>query len=74
MKKNFLIFLALVMPMVSFGQQEKKVFWSEGDYKILELDPEDAVPSADLFLSLVHPDDRDDAEKSMQHSIEQHVD
>ena len=29
MKKNFLIFLALVMPMVSFGQQEKKVFWSE---------------------------------------------
>ncbi len=52
----------------------KKVFWSEGDYKILELDPEETVPSADLFLSLVHPDDRDDAEKSMQHSIEQHVD
>lgn len=32
-------------------------YWSPGDYRILEVDPERVEPSLDFFESLIHPDD-----------------
>jgi PAS domain S-box-containing protein len=44
--------------------------FSEGLFKILGLEPENAVPSIQLGLSTVHPEDRENATAHLQKSIE----
>jgi PAS domain S-box-containing protein len=43
--------------------------WSEELYRILGLSPVDTEPSRDVFLSLMHPDDRARGEQAMQEAL-----
>ncbi|HUW36333.1 MAG TPA: PAS domain-containing protein [Rhodocyclaceae bacterium] len=46
------------------------VFWSDESYRIFGLSPGSVEPSYQLFLDLVHPDDRDKVKAHAQHSRE----
>ncbi|HUY03893.1 MAG TPA: PAS domain-containing protein [Rhodocyclaceae bacterium] len=47
-----------------------KVFWSDESYRIFGLLPGSVAPSYQLFLDLVHPDDREMVKTHAQHSYE----
>ncbi len=47
--------------------------WSEGAYRILEIDPRDTQVTYESFLSRVHPDDRDLVNRTYNTSLEQRV-
>jgi PAS domain S-box-containing protein len=38
--------------------ERKLTTWSEGFYRVLELDPESTPPALDVFISILHEDDR----------------
>lgn len=46
-----------------------EVKWSQETYDIFELNPKNFIPNHDLFLSLVHPDDRDSVHDAFLKSI-----
>lgn len=45
------------------------LFWSEEVYRILELNPDEFDPSYEIFLSLVHPDDRAFVQEQYETSV-----
>lgn len=47
-----------------------KVFWSDESYRIFGLLPGSVAPSYQLFLELVHPDDRETVKRHAQQSYE----
>lgn len=52
-----------------FDVLHKHVFWSDEIYRILEVDPGKSDASYETFLSRVHPDDREQLERSYRESI-----
>jgi PAS domain S-box-containing protein len=53
-----------------FDTESGTVTWSEELYGIFGLDPEQTMPSYDLYMSLVHPDDRARVAAVVQNAIE----
>ncbi|MDG6777091.1 EAL domain-containing protein [Thiomicrorhabdus sp. zzn3] len=47
-----------------------KLYWSAEAFRIFEYDPEKHIPSNELFLARIHPDDRAAADKAYQNSLE----
>jgi len=47
------------------------LWWSDEVYRIFELDPAEIQPSYDIFLSTVHPDDRELVNQSYNESVSQ---
>ncbi len=47
----------------------KKAYWSEGIYKVLELDQEIENLSFESSLEFVHPDDKDDYRKAVENAL-----
>jgi len=47
----------------------QKVFWSEEMYHIYAYQPGEIVPSFDLFMSHIHPDDRDIVRENMENAL-----
>ncbi|HOV15380.1 MAG TPA: PAS domain-containing protein, partial [Spirochaetota bacterium] len=46
-----------------------KLFWSDEVYAIFECDPSKITTSYELFLSLIHPEDRDKIDKAYKDSL-----
>ncbi|MDH5325554.1 MAG: PAS domain-containing protein [Gammaproteobacteria bacterium] len=44
--------------------------WSEEVYRIFELDPKTTTPSYELFLQMVHPDDRELVQQAYDNSLQ----
>ena len=54
---------------VGFSERDpikETMFWSEGFYSILGLDPKEVTPSLDLFIERVHPEDKDSLLNQLQ--------
>lgn len=56
--------LETAQEMAELGYYERnlstnKVFWSKGMYKVLGFKPDDIKQTADAFMELIHPDDRE---------------
>ena len=51
-----------------------ELVWSDELYRIFELDPAQVVGSYKVFLSFVHPDDRDRVDRVFRDSVAQHHD
>lgn len=47
-----------------------EIYWSDEMFSIMEIDPEQGIPSYELSLSKVHPDDREFNESSLKMAIE----
>ncbi|HYF29616.1 MAG TPA: PAS domain S-box protein [Chitinophagaceae bacterium] len=45
-------------------------YWSDEFFRILGIDKADSLPSAELFLSFIHPDDKDYVAKKMRATFE----
>lgn len=45
------------------------LYWSEEVFRILELNPDELEPSYEIFLSLVHPDDRSYVREQYENSV-----
>ena len=45
------------------------LFWSEQIYRIFGVEPERFVPSLDLYLSLIHPEDRAPVEHAIENAL-----
>ena len=48
---------------------EKSLYWSEQLYRIWGFDPQDEIPSRDLWWQRIHPDDRDSARQELQDAL-----
>lgn len=51
---------------------ERGLFWSRRMYDLLGFEPNSFQPTWEFFMSLVHPDDRDEVEDSLQATLEGH--
>ncbi len=49
--------------------QEDKLFWSEETYRIFGYEPYSVTPSFELFMEMVHPEDRDEIEEAYDKSL-----
>ncbi|MEB3359338.1 MAG: PAS domain S-box protein [Synechococcales bacterium] len=49
--------------------QHKTLFWSDEIYRIFEIDPQQFAGSYELFLNIVHPDDRDRVDAAYQQHL-----
>jgi two-component sensor histidine kinase len=49
--------------------QKDKLFWSEETYRIFGFEPYSVAPSFELFMELVHPEDREQIEKAYDKSL-----
>ncbi len=49
--------------------QNNDLWWSDEVYRIFELDPTEEQPTYDMFLSHVHPADRDTLEQAVQRAM-----
>jgi PAS domain S-box-containing protein len=49
--------------------QTNWLFWSDEIYRILELNPEEFEPSYEIFLKLVHPEDRQYVREQYENSV-----
>lgn len=54
-----------------WNAQTRDLYWSDGLYRILGLDPETFTISSDAFMELVHPEDRDELSRSIEQALEQ---
>ena len=52
----------------------RPVYWSEEHYRIFGLDPQQGLPTRDLPLERIHPDDRDKVLQAFERVIHQKVD
>jgi PAS domain S-box-containing protein len=48
---------------------EKSLYWSEQLYRIWGFDPQDGIPSRDVWWQRLHPDDRDGARQALQDAL-----
>ncbi|MFV2061659.1 MAG: cache domain-containing protein [Gammaproteobacteria bacterium] len=52
-----------------YNIKSDKLFWSDEVFRIFELSPDKVIPSYELFLTLVHPDDIELVNKTYKDSI-----
>ncbi|GAB4301988.1 MAG: hypothetical protein Fur0034_16400 [Desulfuromonadia bacterium] len=50
-------------------RDREELLWSEGMYPLFDLDPESFTPTRESFISLVHPDDREEFVGRIQESL-----
>lgn len=48
---------------------QNQLFWSDQIFRIFELDEQSFTPSYELFLELVHPEDREIVQHAYEHSL-----
>ncbi|UAB72272.1 diguanylate cyclase [Vibrio sp. SCSIO 43132] len=54
----------------SLNMETESLYWSEQIYHIFELDPEEYEPSYQLFLDMIHPEDRVKVDRAFRESLE----
>ena len=52
-----------------FDISSGSISWSDEVYRIFGMEPQDITPTYDLFLEMLHPDDRDMVNKTYQDSV-----
>ncbi len=51
-----------------------KYFWSDENYRILGFTPKEVEPSSRTYISLIHPDDREQVTEGFDRSVQEHRD
>lgn len=52
-----------------YTAETNELIWSDEVYRILELDPEENKPNYELFIDLIHPDDRELVDSAYKYSL-----
>lgn len=52
--------------------EKNQLFWSDQVFRIFELEPQSIIPSYELFLSFIHPDDHSLVNNAYRSSIKNH--
>lgn len=52
-----------------YTAETNELIWSDEVYRILELDPEENKPNYELFIDLIHPDDREQVDSAYKYSL-----
>lgn len=55
----------------SWPNLDQPMWWSASGYEMMGLDPKQFVPSWAAFIERVHPSDRDELERGLQHSLDE---
>lgn len=74
--QKFQTWVELAEEMADIGlwehdRQEDRIFWSDETYRIWGYNPQEIVPSMDIFLNRIHPDDRERVKHGYQRSTQE---
>jgi PAS domain S-box-containing protein len=58
----------------AWNVQSGELFWSRGHFLICGLDPDQTTPSYEMFLQLVHPEDRHRVQRGFEEAVQERRD